>query len=207
MLRFLSRIVLVGALSTTAFSALADEQAKQALQQRLSQMQQFRADFSQQVTDAQGELVHEASGQLVMVRPDKLRWETQAPDDTLLIADGQSVWNVDTFVEQVTIVQQSQAIQNNPIILLTTTDEKKWQQFRISQPAEDTFTVTPQTSDSQIQQLELRFDEQSLTGLSMKDAQEQTSKLSFADIETQFTPQLSDFEVTIDDTYTIDDQR
>lgn len=207
MLRFLSRIVLAGALSTTVFSALADEQAKQALQQRLSQMQQFRADFSQQVTDAQGELVHEASGQLVMVRPDKLRWQTQAPDDTLLIADGQSVWNVDTFVEQVTIVQQSQAIQNNPIILLTSTDETKWQQFRISQPAEDTFMVTPQTSDSQIQQLELRFDEQSLTGLSMKDAQEQTSKLSFADIETQFTPQLSDFEVTIDDTYTIDDQR
>ena len=207
MLRFLSRIVLAGALSTTVFSALAEEQAKQALQQRLSQMQQFRADFSQQVTDAQGELVHEASGQLVMVRPDKLRWQTQAPDDTLLIADGQSVWNVDTFVEQVTIVQQSQAIQNNPIILLTSTDETKWQQFRISQPAEDTFMVTPQTSDSQIQQLELRFDEQSLTGLSMKDAQEQTSKLSFADIETQFTPQLSDFEVTIDDTYTIDDQR
>ncbi len=207
MLRFLSRIVLAGALSTTVFSALADEQAKQALQQRLSQMQQFRADFSQQVTDAQGELVHEASGQLVMVRPDKLRWQTQAPDDTLLIADGQSVWNVDTFVEQVTIVKQNQAIQNNPIILLTSTDETKWQQFRISQPAEDTFMVTPQTSDSQIQQLELRFDEQSLTGLSMKDAQEQTSKLSFADIETQFTPQLSDFEVTIDDTYTIDDQR
>ena len=207
MLRFLSRIVLAGALSTTVFSALADEQAKQALQQRLSQMQQFRADFSQQVTDAQGELVHEASGQLVMVRPDKLRWQAQAPDDTLLIADGQSVWNVDTFVEQVTIVKQNQAIQNNPIILLTSTDETKWQQFRISQPAEDTFMVTPQTSDSQIQQLELRFDEQSLTGLSMKDAQEQTSKLSFADIETQFTPQLSDFEVTIDDTYTIDDQR
>ncbi len=207
MLRFLSRIVLAGALSTTVFSALADEQAKQALQQRLSQMQQFRADFSQQVTDAQGELVHEASGQLVMVRPDKLRWQTQAPDDTLLIADGQSVWNVDTFVEQVTIVKQNQAIQNNPIILLTSTDETKWQQFRISQPAEDTFMVTPQTSDSQIQQLELRFDEQSLTGLSMKDAQEQSSKLSFADIETQFTPQLSDFEVTIDDTYTIDDQR
>ena len=207
MLRFLSRIVLAGALSTTVFSALADEQAKQALQQRLGQMQQFRADFKQQVTDAQGELVHEASGQLVMVRPDKLRWQTQAPDDTLLIADGQSVWNVDTFVEQVTIIQQSQAIQNNPIILLTTTDETKWQQFQISQPAEDTFMVTPQTSDTQIQQLELRFDEQSLTGLSMKDAQEQTSKLSFADIETQFTPQLSDFEITIDDTYTIDDQR
>ncbi|QPG06907.1 outer membrane lipoprotein chaperone LolA [Salinimonas marina] len=207
MFRFLSRIVLAGALSTTVFSALAEEQAKQALQQRLNQMQQYRADFNQQVTDAQGEVIHQASGQLVMVRPDKLRWQTQAPDDTLLIADGQSVWNVDTFVEQVTIVKQNQAIQNNPIILLTSTDEAKWQQFRISQPAEDTFMVTPQTSDSQIQQLELRFDEQSLTGLSMKDAQEQTSKLSFTDIETQFTPQLSDFEVTIDDTYTIDDQR
>ncbi|WP_218354938.1 outer membrane lipoprotein chaperone LolA [Alteromonas lipotrueiana] len=206
-MNFFSRLVLAGALSTTVFSALADEQAKQALQQRLNQMQQFRADFSQQVTDLQGNTVHQANGQLTMARPDKLRWQTKSPDETLLIADGRAVWNVDTFVEQVTIIEQSRAIENNPIILLTSNDSEKWQQFRITQPHEDTFTVTPKNSDSQIQQLQLVFDEHSLVALSMKDAQEQTSELKFTAIETQFTPQLSNFEVTIDDTYTIDDQR
>ena len=203
----IKRTVILGIASICAFATLADERASQALQSKLAGMQQFSADFTQEVTDPQGEQIHQASGKLVMARPDKLRWETAQPDDTLLVADGHAVWNVDTFVEQVTIVDQAEAINDNPIILLTTNNPRKWQQFSIAQPSADTFTITPVNGQGQIQQLELVFDNDVLSALSMQDAQEQTSALSFTNVKTDFTPALTLFEVTIGDHYTIDDQR
>lgn len=182
-------------------------QAQQNLQQKLAAMQQYRAGFDQTVTDIDGEVVYEASGQLEMARPDKLRWETSMPDETLLIADGRAVWNVDPFVEQVTILDQQRAVQDNPIVLLTSDSAQQWQQFDIAQPQANTFTITPKDGEGQIQQLELIFDEQTLTGLTMLDAQQQSSRLQFNDINTGFKPALSRFEVTIPDTYIIDDQR
>lgn len=182
-------------------------QAQQNLQQKLAAMQQYRADFEQTVTDIDGEVVYEASGQLEMARPDKLRWETSMPDENLLIADGRAVWNVDPFVEQVTILDQQRAVQDNPIVLLTSDSAQQWQQFDIAQPQTNTFTITPKDGEGQIQQLELVFDEQTLTGLTMLDAQQQSSRLQFSDIDTGFKPALSRFEVTIPDTYIIDDQR
>ena len=41
----------------------------------------------------------------------------------------------------------------------------------------------------------------------MQDAQAQQSELIFENIQTNFSPALNQFEVTLPDTYTIDDQR
>ena len=92
-----------------------------ALKALLSDMRQFRANFAQTVVDAQQNVVHEAQGVLTMTRPDKLRWETTFPDETLLIADGEAVWNVDTFVEQVTVLSQANAIKDNPVMSVSYT--------------------------------------------------------------------------------------
>ncbi|WP_018981822.1 outer membrane lipoprotein chaperone LolA [Salinimonas chungwhensis] len=183
------------------------EDVKSALQSKLDTMQQYKADFTQTVKDMDGTVIHEASGALTMARPDKLRWETKRPDQTLLIADGRAVWNVDTFVEQVTIIDQTSAIQDNPIVLLTTDDEKQWAEFTIQKMSDSAYSITPVDGTGQIQALHLYFDGDILSRLIMKDAQGQTSVLEFNHIQTKFEPALSQFEVTIPDTYTIDDQR
>ncbi|MEC7285843.1 MAG: outer membrane lipoprotein chaperone LolA, partial [Pseudomonadota bacterium] len=90
-------------------SSLINDSASTSLQALLSNMKQFRASFAQTVVDAQQNVVHEAQGTLTMTRPNKLRWETTFPDETLLVADGEAVWNVDTFVEQVTVLSQDNA--------------------------------------------------------------------------------------------------
>ena len=184
-----------------------DAQARAQLQQKLAGMQQYQANFTQTVKDTEGDIVHEASGQLTMARPDKLRWETEQPDETLLIADGRSVWNMDTFVEQVTIVDQQRAVQDNPVILLTTSDAGEWKKFAIDRTTDGAYAISPVDGQGQIQQLNLYFEGDTLNRLTMTDAQEQRSTLEFSDIDTQFTPSVSLFEVTVPDTYTIDDQR
>jgi outer membrane lipoprotein carrier protein len=199
-----------------------------ALKTLLSDMRQFRANFAQTVVDAQQNVVHEAQGVLTMTRPDKLRWETTFPDETLLIADGEAVWNVDTFVEQVTVLSQANAIKDNPVMLLTSTDDSTWSMFSISQldnalsqlleqkkrsGQENTsglrsFQITPKQQGGQILTLTLTFNsDNELAALTMLDAQQQISTLTFSDIETTFPLAADTFEVEVPDSFIIDDQR
>lgn len=193
-----------------------------ALKALLSDMRQFRANFAQTVVDAQQNVVHEAQGVLTMTRPDKLRWETTFPDETLLIADGEAVWNVDTFVEQVTVLSQANAIKDNPVMLLTSNDDSTWSMFSISQldnalsklsGQENTsslrsFQITPKQQGGQILTLTLTFNSNNeLAALTMLDAQQQISTLTFSDIETTFPLAADTFEVEVPDSFIIDDQR
>lgn len=199
-----------------------------ALKALLSDMRQFRASFAQTVVDAQQNVVHEAQGVLTMTRPDKLRWETTFPDETLLIADGEAVWNVDTFVEQVTVLSQANAIKDNPVMLLTSNDDSTWSMFSISQldnaisklleqenrsGQENTsglrsFQITPKQQGGQILTLTLTFNsDNELAALTMLDAQQQISTLTFSDIETTFPLAADTFEVEVPDSFIIDDQR
>lgn len=189
--------------------SLAEENASKVLQTKLTNMEQFSADFAQAVSDNSGEIIHEAKGKLIMARPAKLRWETLSPEETLLIADGESVWNIDTFVEQVTVLNQSTAVADNPFILLTTTEAETWNQYNVvrNEADVDSFTVTPKKGNGQIERLTLTFRNGYLTSLTMLDAQEQTSHLAFSDIKTDFVPDDSLFESSIPEGFMVDDQR
>lgn len=206
--------------SGLADNELQNGRADKALHALLSNMSQFRASFEQTVVDAQQNIVHEAQGTLTMTRPNKLRWETTFPDETLLIADGEAVWNVDTFVEQVTVLSQEQAIKDNPIMLLTANDEATWDKFSIrtvdtSHTITDdkthkmsSFQVTPKQSGGQIVTLTLTFNQDNeLAGLTMLDMQQQISALVFSGIETRFPLAADAFSVDVPDSYIIDDQR
>ncbi|WP_394224083.1 outer membrane lipoprotein chaperone LolA [Alteromonas gracilis] len=209
-------------------NALADPSAEQdssaaasaSLQALLSNMKQFRAGFAQTVVDAQQNVVHEAQGTLTMTRPNKLRWETTFPDETLLVADGEAVWNVDTFVEQVTVLSQANAIKDNPIVLLTSTDEATWSSFSINKTkhasaagntisdSEERYQISPKEAGGQIVALTLTFNQENeLTSLDMLDAQQQVSTLVFNNIETRFPVPADTFSVEIPDSFIIDDQR
>lgn len=206
----------VNATSSLTTVAEADNAASKSLQLLLGNMKQFRAGFDQTVVDAQQNVVHEAQGTLTMTRPNKLRWETTFPDETLLVADGEAVWNVDTFVEQVTVLSQANAIKDNPIVLLTSTDETTWSKFSISQmnggSTSDTalqrYQITPNEEGGQIATLTLTFNQDNeLTSLNMLDAQQQVSTLVFNNIETRFPVPADTFSVDIPDSFIIDDQR
>ncbi|MDO6569061.1 outer membrane lipoprotein chaperone LolA [Alteromonas sp. 1_MG-2023] len=206
--------------STKEMSKAADaaDNASVLLKKRLHGLQQYQAAFNQTVTDAQGNIVHEAQGTLTMMRPNKLRWETTFPDETLLIADGEAVWNIDTFVEQVTIISQDQAIKDNPIVLLTANDDETWDSFVISKlddaktPSSlEQYQVVPKSTDGQIKSLTLGFNNEGiLSTLDMLDAQDQTSALVFSEQDLDFaidTAKDNLFSVDVPQSYIIDDQR
>jgi outer membrane lipoprotein carrier protein len=177
------------------------------LKARLSELHSFEADFEQQVTDLQGELLQTATGKLQLQQPNKMRWQLYEPDETTLIADGDTVWHIDPFMEQVIAYQQSQAVQGNPLILLAEPDSDHWQSFQISQPETGRFVIKSQSEDSQIASLSLTFKDDVLVQLTFEDRQQQRTQMAFSQIASNIALAPELFEFTLPEGYELDDQR
>ncbi|MBE2894022.1 outer membrane lipoprotein chaperone LolA [Spirabiliibacterium falconis] len=158
-MRLFNKAVLMLAIGAISSTALAD--AAGDLQQRLSQVSSYKADFTQRVSTAQGKLVQEGSGKFQVKRPNLFRLDTKTPQETQIVADGKTLWYYDPFVQQVTAKKAADAIVNTPFILLTTNDPAKWQQYQVSQQG-DNFTLVPKAKNSNIKQFQIRIDSNGL---------------------------------------------
>ncbi|GGA93129.1 outer membrane lipoprotein chaperone LolA [Agarivorans gilvus] len=189
-----------------ATQALASEQAALELQQHLSQLQGFQAQFEQTVIDADGVEIHQAEGKLSLARPAKLNWQQVAPEQDMIVSDGSTIWYYSPFVEQVTIMDASEAINQSPFILLADNRSESWQNYQVEKreqgylvsskldPMQAAFWVKL-NSDNSI----ARFDIIESTG------QRSEFKLEGFKANPQFEPRLFHFEIPANTM--IDDQR
>lgn len=184
--------------------ALAEE-AKQLLRDKLANIETFQASFSQAITDQLGNNVHNASGKLITKRPQQLYWHTQLPDEVLLVADGDAVWQVDYFVEQITVVDQSTAVKDNPMMLLASGDDTDWNNVSVTL-TDDFFVIVPNQT-SAITELSLSFSDNKLVQLTSVDTQGQRSILTFNEIQINLPVASTQFEVANADGFVLDDQR
>ena len=204
--------VSTNAMSSTGNSAAVVQQetqniaAKDELKMKLSKLVSYSANFSQSISDINGKELQRTSGTLTLKTPNMLRWETQLPDETLLIADGTTVWNVDPFVEQVTVMQQASITQNNPLMLLVSDDEKQWNAV-IVEKKQSRFVVVSQDENANIVSLNIEFNGEQLTRLQSTDRQQQKSLLVFSNIQQNQPVEQLLFSYQIPENYIIDDQR
>nr|WP_297349262.1 outer membrane lipoprotein chaperone LolA [uncultured Glaciecola sp.] len=179
---------------------------KTELKIKLSKLVSYSASFSQSISDITGKELQRSSGQLTLKTPNMLRWETLLPDETLLIADGTTVYSVDPFVEQVTVMQQASITKNNPLMLLVSDDEKQWNAVTVEKK-QSRFIVVSSDENANIVSLNIEFNGDQLSRLQSTDRQQQKSLLIFSNIaQNQSVPQ-SLFLFDIPTNYIIDDQR
>jgi outer membrane lipoprotein carrier protein len=196
--------------SNLLFAQVKEQTAEQQLKQRLGELKTFKASFSQTVVDLQGQVLQSADGLLQLSQPNKLYWELFEPNESLLIADGDSLWNIDPFVEQATVFDQQQAIDSNPMVLLAQSTSDAWDKFSITLTADEQntdFRVEALSEDSQIAALIMSFVGNDLSKLTIIDRQQQTSTSLFSNIQQNIPIEASVFEADIPDGYDVDDQR
>ncbi len=196
----------VAANATAAAEELPNLTAKAELKIKLSKLVTYSANFSQSISDISGKELQRSSGTLTLKTPNMLRWETQLPDETLLIADGTTVWNVDPFVEQVTVMQQKSVTQNNPLMLLVSDDQKQWNAVSVEKK-ESRFVVVTQDENANIVSLNIAFSGDQLVRLQSTDRQQQKSLLIFSNIAQNQAVAESLFSYETPENYIIDDQR
>lgn len=73
------------------------------LQALLADLQTFKADVRQLVMESSGSILEESHILFMLQRPDGFYWETLEPFPELIVTDGQSLWNYQPDLLQLTI--------------------------------------------------------------------------------------------------------
>jgi outer membrane lipoprotein carrier protein len=192
--------------SLVATPSFADD--SQALQDQLASLKSFKAQFSQKVTDKQGQAVMQGEGTIALQQPMMIRWQQTNPDDTLFVSNGDKTYYFDSFAEQVTIMQTSSLIDSTPFVLLTSKDPAQWEKYSVL-ATNSGFSVTPNKGvESQVEQLDITFagNEQGLAKLVVTDNSGQLSSFTFNNAQVNTLLDKSTFEFTPPEGVEIDDQ-
>ena len=193
-------------LINSSFVLATDVDAKQQLKVKLAMLATYQANFTQTVVDIENTLLQQATGRIVLQQPNNLYWELFEPNESMLLADGDNIWNVDPFLEQVQVFAADTTLENNPLILLTNPDSSKWQEFKVSQ-SDSQFIITPRELNGGIESLRLVFNGDILVELESQDGQQQKSLLLFSEIKQNNALPVDTFTFVMPDGYELDDQR
>ncbi|ENS5354094.1 outer membrane lipoprotein chaperone LolA [Vibrio cholerae] len=192
------------ALLFCSFSAIAAP--KDTLSERLAMSEGFSATFNQQVLSPEGKVILTGNGKVDIARPSLFRWETETPDENLLVSDGTTLWHFDPFVEQVTLYRAEEALEQTPFVLLTRNKASDWDAYHVEEKG-DVFTLTPTALDSNQGRFQITISEKGVVqGFKVIEQDGQQSEFTFGKVKQQ-KPNASVFNYKVPKGVEVDDQR
>ncbi|EHD2268091.1 TPA: outer membrane lipoprotein chaperone LolA [Vibrio cholerae] len=192
------------ALLFCSFSAIAAP--KDTLSERLAMSEGFSATFNQQVLSPEGKVILTGNGKVDIARPSLFRWETETPDENLLVSDGTTLWHFDPFVEQVTLYRAEEALEQTPFVLLTRNKASDWDAYHVEEKG-DVFTLTPTALDSNQGRFQITISEKGVVqGFKVIEQDGQQSEFIFNKVKQQ-KPNASVFNYKVPKGVEVDDQR
>lgn len=175
-----------------AVASLADAATIERLRAFVRDTQTARAVFAQTVSDKNGHIKQEASGEFAISRPGKFRWSVDKPYKQLLVGDGDRVWIYDPDLNQVVKRRNDQALGSTPAALLAGKDDVErafdWHDL----PAADGLEwlgATPKNKESAFSEIRLGFNAAGLVALEVHDNFGQRTLIRLGKLERN--PKLS----------------
>jgi len=165
--------------------AAADAAAAQRLESALGGLTGLRAQFSQSVIDARGQVIETAEGTVSLARPGKFRWEYRVPEQ-LIVSDGVTVWFHDIGLEQVTIRAAADTLAGTPAMLLSGQGDLR-AEFEIADGGTEEglawSRLTPREEEGDFRELRVGVASGDLRRMTLLDRLGQTTELKFERIE------------------------
>jgi len=194
------RMLLVSALALGAVSAHADEKDVARLTQLLEKSQTISARFSQLTLDASGTSLQETSGQMSVKRPGLFYWHTDAPQEQVVVSDGQKVTLWDPDLEQATIKKLDVRLNQTPALLLSGDVSKISQSFDITSKEQGEvmdFTLKPKTKDTLFDSLRVSFRRGLINDMQLVDSVGQRTNILFNGVKANEAIPASKFQFKI----------
>ena len=142
----------------------------------------FSADFEQVLVDSSGAAVEVTGGALRLRRPGMFYWLYNEPYVQEIISDGSSLWVYEGDLEQVTISDVSEAMEDTPALIFSGADDPGEYYVIEELEGEEGSTVvqlTPKNPESYYRLLRLVFSSDELAGMALFDNLGQTLFISF----------------------------
>lgn len=166
----------------------------------LAPYNQFQASFNQQVTDATGLMINQATGTFTMAQPAKLFWQQNEPSEQTIVSNGSTLWLYDADFEQVTIRDMSDNLSALPATIFAGDAEQLASSYIVTNQITATgvsFQLLPRQQDAQFKSLVVSFNDQVLTDMIIEDFLGQVTNTSFEMIDTDAPIDLMMFEYSI----------
>ena len=180
-MRWALTALLLGAVAVGAQGATLER-----LRSFVRDTQTARANFTQTVTDKNGRMVQQASGEFAIARPGKFRWRVDKPYQQLLVGDGERVWIYDPDLKQVVKRRNDQALGSTPAALLAGRDDVErafeWRELPAADGL-DWLGATPKDKESTFSDIRLGFDASGLAALDILDNFGQHTHIRFSGLE------------------------
>ncbi|MCG8325421.1 MAG: outer membrane lipoprotein chaperone LolA [Thiotrichales bacterium] len=176
----------------------------------LKDLESLKAGFTQTLIDTKGNILEESAGVLVMQNPGKFNWEYRTPYMQSIITNGSTLWIYDADLEQVTIRDISQSVNNTPAAILSGRENLD-QHYRVLAKGEidgvDTFELVPRNPENQFQNIEIGFNNEQLFTMLMHDNLGQITRINFKNPVRNATVDATQFEFVLPDNIDIVDDR
>ncbi|MGD9660619.1 MAG: outer membrane lipoprotein chaperone LolA [Porticoccaceae bacterium] len=199
--RSLFSLLLIASLSSHAGGVHQPESSKR-LDALLSPLMALSARFEQIVTDEEGYELQTLSGTMIVARPGRVYWKSDAPYEQLVVSDATTLWLYDQDLEQVTVRPFDNDIANTPAVLFIGKVEQLEEKYRVSSLNEGksiVFTLVPRDPGALYQKLTLTFVGDTPASMSLWDTLGQQTRIDFDDVTLNQPVDASLFSFEIPD--------
>jgi outer membrane lipoprotein carrier protein len=166
----------------------------------LSSSDHFKADFYQQVIDADDVIIQEASGFFALKKPGRFKWHYKSPISQQIVADGRNLWMFDIDLAQVTVQPIDDALGSAPIMLLTE-NKPLAEDFEIREMSMafglKWIALVPRIKDTEFYRIEIGVDCEDIREMKLYDHFDQTTVIRFSNIQYDAMLDDSNFKFVI----------
>jgi len=190
-------------------SVAADGQAKQ-LDDFLSDLETLSAAFEQTSLNQFGEELEKSVGVMHVRRPGMFHWAYWEPYVQYLISDGVNLWIYDEDLEQVSIRDISNVIEDSPAAILGGEIDINEHYVAINMDTtdgNDWIELTPRDVESQYSSIQLGFKEGQLYNMILLDHLGQTTLIKLLDMKRNTALNIELFQFTVPEGVDVIDSR
>ena len=156
--------------------------APELLRAFLAETVTLEAAFSQVLLEDESQHAQVSTGRFYLHRPQRFRWDYEAPVPQLVVADGENLWLYDPDLEQATVRRLDDGLSDTPAMLLSG-DGSLDESFRIGAAyREDGFDwveLAPRSGEADFAGVRVGFVDGVLASMELIDALGQTTIIRF----------------------------
>jgi|TARA_B110000438_G_C15697265_1_gene599496 outer membrane lipoprotein carrier protein len=151
----------------------------------LSEMNSLTGNFKQKVSDKNGSILQEVSGQFFFKKPNLFKWDYLEPSKSQLISDGELLYLYDPDLKQVIISQLKKLGGVSPAMLLVNRDIESLFDISIIQDRKgiNWFKALPKEPEkANFKEVFISFVQEKLKGMRIIDGFDNTTEIEFIEV-------------------------